>query len=210
MSPTQSNTQPGFDARSYNSGQNLDAMEGRLAKIVDGGSIPEALLPTAVTDVCQFVIDDGGAEDTPSGLLPLTPGYERRALAKGTGSAGDVLVLAAIAGADIGKVRAQPATPGAYFSPGTAGEDFVDGQLVRFNPLPRIVVVPAVIAAPATTTTVNGAVAGLNSTAVNPTKADFDALLTAVELIADEQRADNAKLIALHSACVAAGFVVTD
>lgn len=207
MFPSQSNTIPGTSARPYNSGEALTGMEGRLVKIVDGGSIPEAKLPETAADLALFICVDGGALDTDSELLPLVPGQEYRVRAKGAGSAGGVIVLAAIAGADAGKARALPATEGQYFSPGVALDDFADGDLVKFTALPRLVTVASTVAAPAATTTVDGAIAALNSTAVNPTKADFDALLTAVEKIADEQRADNAKLIAIHTALAAAGIL---
>lgn len=137
MFPSQSNTLKGD--RKYNSGEDLTGMEGRLVKIVDGGSIAEALLPTAVTDVCLFVVGDGGALDTDSDLIPLVPGEEIRILCNGAASAGAVAVLEAIAGANIGKVRTIPATPGLYFSPGTFAEDAVDEQLAKINPLPRLV-----------------------------------------------------------------------
>ena len=209
MYPTQSNTTPGFGPRSYNSGQDLTGMEGRLAKIVDGGTIPELLLPTAVDDLALYLVLDGNTLDMPSAVQPLAAGEECRIRANGTGSSGAVLVLEAIAGANIGKVCTLPATPGVYFSPGVALEDFTDEQLVRVHTHPRMVTVASTVAAPAATTTVDGAIAGLNSTAVNPTKSDFDALLTATEKIADEQRADNAKLIAIHTALVAAGLIKT-
>lgn len=41
----------------------------------------------------------------------------------------------------------------------------------------------------------NGAIAGLSSTAVNPTKADFDGLLAATEVLADDVRSLRAALI---------------
>lgn len=137
MFPSQTNTQSG--TRKYNSGQALTDMEGRLVKLVDGGSIAEVLLPEAVTDVCLFVVGDGNALDTDSDVIPLVPGEEIRIRANGAGSAGTILVLEAIAGANIGKVCAIPATAGLYFSPGIAAEDFVDEQLVKVNPMPRIV-----------------------------------------------------------------------
>lgn len=207
MFASQFNTLPGFNSRPYNSGEVLTGLEGRLVKIVDGGSIPEAKLPEAVSDLALFICVDGGALDNDSELLPLVPGQEYRVRAKGAGSAGSIVTLAAIAGVDAGKIRALPADAGLHFSPGIALEDFADGDLVRISALPRLVTVASTVAAPADTTTVNGAIAALNSTAGNPTKADFDALLAAVELIADEQRTDNAKLIAMHTALVSAGVL---
>lgn len=137
MFPSQSNTQSG--PRKYNSGEALTDMEGRLVKLVDGGSIAELLLPEAVTDVCLFVVGDGNALDTDSEVIPLEVGTEIRIRANGAGAAGAILVLEAIAGANIGKVRTIPAVAGLYFSPGVAAEDWVDEQLVKVNPLPRLV-----------------------------------------------------------------------
>ena len=138
MFSSQSNTNPA-GPRKYNSGESLVGMEGRLVKVVDGGSIPELLLPAAITDVCLFVVGDGAALDVQSDVIPLVPGEEVRIRTNGAGNAGAILVLDAIAGANIGKVVTIPAVAGLYFSPGTAAEDFVDEQLVKVNPLPRIV-----------------------------------------------------------------------
>ena len=173
MFPTQSNTQKG--TRSYNSGIALVGLEGRLVKVVDGGSIAELLLPEAVSDVALFVVVDGGAIDTESQVIPLVPGDEIRIRAKGTGSAGAVLVQAAIAGDDAGKVRTQPATEGVYFSPGTAAEDFVDGQLVKVNPMPRLVHVGTAFTAAAPAAT-----APTNSTPYGYSQTQAQALLTNV------------------------------
>lgn len=67
--------------------------------------------------------------------------------------------------------------------------------------------VVSVVAAPAAIANVNGAIAGLNSTAVNPTKADYDLLLAAAEALADDVRALGAKVIEMHTAMVAHGIV---
>jgi hypothetical protein len=137
MNPTQSNTVQG--SRKFNSGESLVGKEGYLVALVDGGSIAELLLPLSVLTLCLFLVDMGVAEDENSDAQPLVTGDERRIKAKGGGSAGDVLVLAdPSTPADKGKVRTVPATEGAYFSPGVAQEDFVDGQLVLARVLPRL------------------------------------------------------------------------
>jgi len=134
MDNTQSNTQPGPIV--VNSGEDLSASNGYLVKLTDA----EALLPTTTSDLALYVVQDGGEEDADSTVAPLTPHRQVRIKAKGTGSAGNPLVLADPGtAADKGKVRAVPATAGTYLSPGIAEEDFVDGQLVKIRPMPRII-----------------------------------------------------------------------
>lgn len=207
MFPSQSNTNPA-GPRKYNSGESLVGMEGRLVKVVDGGSIPELLLPEAITDPCLFVVGDGAALDLQSDVIPLVPGEEVRIRLNGVVAAGAILVLEAIAGANIGKVRTVPAVAGVYFSPGTAAEDGVDEQLLKINPLPRLIVVPSVVTAPAAAAPADGVFAALNSTAVNPTKADFDALLAQCEILRDSHAALVAKVTSIHTAGVANGQIV--
>jgi len=157
MHSTQTDTKQG-GSRKYNSGEALTGKEGYLVNIVDGGSIPELLLPTAVTQLSLFVVTDGNALDEDSDVIPVVPGDEIRIKAKGTGSAGAVLVHADPGtAADKGKVRTIPATAGLYFSPGVAGEDFADAQLVKVNPCPRIVNVPSADTLTALTFTAGGA-----------------------------------------------------
>jgi hypothetical protein len=67
--------------------------------------------------------------------------------------------------------------------------------------------VATVVAAPAAAVNVNGAIAGLNSTAVNPTKGDYDLLLAATETLADDVRSAITSLIAIHTALVAQGIL---
>lgn len=140
MSYEQSNTLPG--PFPVNSAEDLSAKNGYLVELVDGGSIAEVQLPTAVTDLALYIVDDGAVADEFSTVAPLSPHRQVRIKAKGTGSAGATLVLADPGtAADKGKVRTVPATAGLYFSPGLAEEDFVDGQLVLVRPMPRIVTV---------------------------------------------------------------------
>lgn len=67
--------------------------------------------------------------------------------------------------------------------------------------------VPSVVAAPAVAAPANGVFAGLNSTAVNPTKADFDALLAQCEILRDSHAALVAEVTAIHTAAVTAGII---
>lgn len=66
--------------------------------------------------------------------------------------------------------------------------------------------VATLVAAPAAGLPANGVFAALNSTAVNPTKADFDALLAQCEILSDSHRALVASVTSLHTASVAAGI----
>lgn len=140
-----------------NSGEALTDLEGYLVKAADAGSELEVLLPEAVTDVCLYVVDEGAAHDEDSKVIPLVAGEQIRVRANSTGSAGAVVVLAAISGSDIGKVRTLPATAGYYFSPGIAEEDWADEQLVKIRVLPRIVYVATAFtgATPANTAATN-------------------------------------------------------
>lgn len=200
MFPTQTNTLPGTGTRVYNSGEDLSAMEGRVVKVVDGGSIPELLLPTSIADICLFVLVDGGALDTDSQVLPLTPGEERRIRCNGAASAGGIAVLEAIAGANIGKVRALPAAAGVYFSPGSFAEDAVDEQLAKINPLPRMIVVPDSVAAAAALTSTDGVAAAA--------AANLAGLATEAEKIGDDVRALHGVVVDLRAKLITAGAIV--
>ena len=72
-------------------------------------------------------------------MRPLSPTRSMRVAAKGTGSPGDLLVLAdgVTTAADKGKVRSKSsltASSGTYRLVGIAEEAFVDGQLVKMRP----------------------------------------------------------------------------
>lgn len=141
MNPTQSNTQAGAIVRKAN--VNLTGLEGYLAKLINNAGSNEAALPTAITDRTLFLVDDGAAAGENASIAPLEPGKQYRVKAKGTGVCGDPLSLAAIAGADAGKVRKVPATAGTYHAILVAEETFVDGQLVLCRPISReAIIVP--------------------------------------------------------------------
>ena len=124
-----------------NSGIALTGLENRLVKMADGGSIPEVLLPTDVADLALYVVEEGGALDEDSVVMPLEAGKQVLIRANGTGSAGAVLALCAVGGSDVGKVETISASADTYFSPGIAEEDFVDEQLVKVRVFPRLIVV---------------------------------------------------------------------
>jgi hypothetical protein len=85
----------------------------------------------------------------------------------------------------------------------------IAGQLVAavvFKPV--VIGAPSVVAAPgALTETSNATIAGLNSTAVNPTKADYDLLLAEAGKLQADFYADHAKLVAIHAALVAQNII---
>ena len=110
-------------------------------------------------------------------MIPLVYGEQRRLVAKGTITAGDVVVLADPGtAADKGKVRTLPATEGRYFRAGIAEEDAVDGQYlkVRINPGVEMVGDAFTAAIPVDTATTNSSPYGF------ATQAQGDALVDAV------------------------------
>lgn len=108
-----------------------------------------------------------------------------------------------------GKVLTKPTAAG---NQRTLGRKLSQGNsaandIIEIDDIVEFIRVPSVVAAPAAAVNVNGAIAGLNSTAVNPTKADYDLLLAAAEVLADDLRAAVASLTAIHTALVAQGIV---
>lgn len=174
--PTQSATQPGF-VPAVADGV-LTGLEGRLTKITADG----VALPAAVTDLAFLLLLEGGADEADVTVQPLIVDSNVRVRANGTGSKGDVLVLCdptVSSGANAGKVEALDAQDaGHYFSPGIAEEDFVDEQLVKVRPLPRLVFQPAAFtgATPADT-------AATSSTPFGFAEAQANALLANVREI---------------------------
>lgn len=140
MSETQSNTKQGLIPVLAN--EDLTGKEGYLVKIVDAANTPKAALPTDEADETPYIVAKGGAADSYVDLLPLDPARNMRVYAKGAGNAGERLVHADPAtAADKGKVETLPADADTYFSPGIAEEDWEDGQLVKFRPMPKEIVV---------------------------------------------------------------------
>ena len=136
MLQTQSNTRVGPFTVPANS--DLSAKEGYLVVFVDGGTKVSADLPATNADRVIGVLDDANSAGGQVGIVPLSPERNIRVKAKGTGSGGQVLVLADTStAADKGKLRALPATTGTYYAVAIAEEDFVDGQLVLCRPVSR-------------------------------------------------------------------------
>lgn len=121
----------------------LVGLEGYLVELVNASGVAKVQVPDAIGDTAFFIVEKGAAAGAYSDVIPLETGTNQRAVAKGTGNPGAVLVLAdPSTAADKGKLRTLPATAGTYFSPGFAEEAFVDGQTVRFRAFPRFIVVP--------------------------------------------------------------------
>lgn len=120
----------------------LVGKEGFLVEVVNTAGVANVQVPNALTDLALYVVEAGSAAGAFSDVIPLEPGRNMRAVAKGAILPGAVLILADPAtAADQGKVRSIIATAGTYFSPGIAEEVAADGGLVRFRPFPRLVVV---------------------------------------------------------------------
>lgn len=134
MNPKQSNTQEGLV--SIQSGEDLTGKESFLVVLGSSGGVAVANRPTAITELTPYVVEEGAANGENSILRPLDPNRNVRVKAEGTGSAGDVVVMADPAvDADKGMVRALPAAAATYLAVGVAEEDFVDGQLVKIRPV---------------------------------------------------------------------------
>jgi hypothetical protein len=95
--------------------------------------------PAANNDEAVYVLIYGAPSGAKATVRPLQPNRTVRALAKGAGNPGDLLVLAdgVTTAADKGKVRSKAgltAGSGTYRVVGIAEEAFVDGQVVRTRP----------------------------------------------------------------------------
>lgn len=108
-----------------------------------------------------------------------------------------------------GKVITRPTSGGIHRTLGRKlGQgSSASGDIIEILDVMEDAKVATVVAAPAAAAPDDGVFAALNSTAVNPTKADFDALLVQLEILNDSHIATVAKLTELHTACVAAGIV---
>jgi hypothetical protein len=209
MNPDQTNTKP-LGPIAVLAGEALTGKRSYLSVLTHDTGVPEVLLPTSVNDLAIYQIDEEVLDGELTAVTPLVSGgAQRRVPLKSTCNPGDVLVLAdPTSAADKGKVRKLPATVGVYVQIGIAEEAGVDTQHVLLRPVIKLVTVASVVAAPAAVVSVDGAIAAVNSTAVNPTKSDFDALLAQGEILADDVRALRTKVAAMHAAMVANGQVV--
>jgi hypothetical protein len=157
----------------FNSGEDLSLYSGRAVTGIANGSELEVILPLLESSDVHFIVDDGGALDADSELIPLVFGEERRLVAKGTIAAGATVVLAdPSTSADKGKIRTLPATEGRYTRLGIAEEAAVDGQhvRVRINPGPEFVGEAFTGAAPAATAATSSTPFGYSEAQANAIK----------------------------------------
>ena len=59
-------------------GDDLTGKEGYLVKLGNNAGVVSAYLPTAVTDIANYVVAEGAAPGSPVTLLPLEPGQQVR------------------------------------------------------------------------------------------------------------------------------------
>lgn len=234
--PDQTNTRPAGPFAVL-AGESLVGKRSYIGVLTHDAGVPEVKLPTSINQVPLYLINEEGADAALVAIEPLAEGGPaRRAVLKGACNPGDVLVLAAIAGADAGKIRALPADAGVYVQLGVAEEVGVDTQHLLFRPTLKLIVVPTVVAAPGAATSTNGAAAlaipgaltsadGIAAAAAadlaalaaeaekigDDVRAVHAAMLLAqaeTEKIGDDARAALAKIAAIHTALVANGQLV--
>ena len=207
--PDQTNTRAA-GPYSVLAGEDLTGKRSRLVVLTHDTGVPEVLLPTGNNDLALHLLNEEGEDGDLVSIEPLQQGGpNRRVVLNGTCNPGEIAVLADVAApADKGKVRNLPAVAGVYVQVGIFEEAGVDEQHVLLRPFLKLVTVASVVAAPAAAAPADGVFAALNSTAVNPTKADFDALLAQCEILRDSHAALVAKVTSMHTAAVANGDLV--
>ncbi len=137
--PTQSNTKAGpFPVLAA-----VALTAGLMVKLVNAGGVMKATLPADVDDKPDCLVLEDAAAGTLVTVLPLDRSQNVRVRLDGTCNPGDELTLAAINGANDGKVRTLPAAADTYFVFLRAEEIGVDEQLVLCRPIlnPRSVIV---------------------------------------------------------------------
>lgn len=140
--PNQSNSREGpFQIKA---GVDLTGKESFLVKSAHTAGAGEMRLPTALTDIPDYLVLEGAAAGKQATVVALHRGFNCRVRLSGTCNPGDELTQGAINGTDNGKVRTVPATTGSYTVLLKAEQKGVDGQLVlcRAALVPRVVVVP--------------------------------------------------------------------
>jgi hypothetical protein len=208
MNPDQSNTKP-IGEIPVLAGENLTGKRSYLAVLTHDTGIAEVKLPTSITDPAIYLVNEDVADTELTSVMPLVNGQLARVPIKGAANPGDIAVLADPATpADKGKIRKVPATAGAYGKIGIIEQVAVDAQLALVRVEIGLHLVAAQLGAPAACGNANGVIAGLNSTAVNPTKGDFDGLLAAGETLGDDVRALRETVNSMHAALIAAGILV--
>jgi len=116
-------------------GANLTGKYGYLVKMTHDTGVPVVVLPSAISDLALYLVDDENTDGELVSVEPLSGDRNVRVCLKGTCNPGDVLVLADPGtAADAGKVRALPAGAGTYRGLAVAEEKGVDGQFVLCRP----------------------------------------------------------------------------
>lgn len=196
MSPKQSNTQEGV--LNALADTNLAAaiaagtdIRGKLVKQTAGGKVE---IPTAVTDVTPFIVEDV-LDSTNVTVRPLHGNRNVRIPATGTGNSGDPVYSDSAAYGSIKKY-----TTGAAYVIGYAEENWVAGQLLLVRPQPHIRGAVGTIAAQSTPA-ITGVAATINALTVDnpPTQAQVTAIRDQLKLVADDVKA-------ISDAIVAAGI----
>ena len=173
------------------------ALDGKEFYLVEQGTADNsvklltATVANAIGVFWKKLQDDSTSPDV--NIRLLGKGGTTKVVANGVIAQGDRVI-----GASGGKVTKLPTAAGLYRVLGkklTYGNS-ANNDVIEILDEPQTVFVPTVV----TLGNVNGVIAALNSTAVNPTKADFDALLVAAEALADDVRA-------MHAALVTAGII---
>jgi len=82
MFAIQSNTKRGLIVVA--AGDDLTGKEGYLVKLGNNAGVPSAYLPTAVTDVANYLVAEGAAPGLNCTLIPLEPGQQVRVVAGAT------------------------------------------------------------------------------------------------------------------------------
>lgn len=133
--PEQSNTKEG-PFQILASGD-LTGKEGHLAKLGNSSGTAVALLPTDVADEADYLILEGGADETFVTVVALDRSGSCRLRLSGTCKPGDKLTLGAIDGTHDGMVRTLPVAADTYWVALRAEEAGVDDQLVKCRLLPN-------------------------------------------------------------------------
>jgi hypothetical protein len=118
-------------------GENLTGMEGRVVKLTHDTGVPEVILPNDVADEAEYLLLEGGEDGTEVTVVAIGRDCPVRVRLDGTCNPGDKLTLAAINGANDGKLRTVPVAADTYWVAFRAEEKGVDEQLVKVRLLPN-------------------------------------------------------------------------
>lgn len=106
----------------------------RLVKIVSDSGAPKIALPANIADETPYLLLEGGAAGESATVEPLTPEKQIRVEAKDAIAPGEIVVQAAIATGDHGKIRKLPSGAGTYIRVGIAEETIAAGQFGLIRP----------------------------------------------------------------------------